>query len=121
MYVMFSFPLQVKDLFPYSIALPFDQLENQELMLFPKGSLFPNTRLIKHNEGTSFNFQVLYTNLKDLPSGVSPLVGHFKVRMSLVCSHICYNTHLIHFGPLLPGVYCYYFRSVRMKPLLQKR
>ncbi|GKA71280.1 heat shock 70 kDa protein 16 [Tanacetum coccineum] len=70
-----------KDLFPYSIAIPLDKLKNQgrqEIMLFPKGSLFPNTYLITRNGTTPFSFQVSYTNMKDLPAGVSPLVGHFK-------------------------------------------
>nr|XP_043621930.1 heat shock 70 kDa protein 16-like [Erigeron canadensis] len=76
---------KVKDIFPYSIALPLDELEDkshQELMIFPKGSPLPCHFLLKHHGKNSFYFQVLYSNKMDVPTGISPIVGRFSIGSS---------------------------------------
>ncbi|MFS7934040.1 putative Heat shock protein 70 family [Helianthus anomalus] len=70
---------KVQDSFPYSIVVP---LPNHELVLFPKGSPFPVERRLVHTGNTQIFLPVAYSNEKDFPAGISPIVGHFEIGRS---------------------------------------
>ncbi|KAJ0450251.1 putative Heat shock protein 70 family [Helianthus annuus] len=65
---------KIKDSFPYSIAITTPQ---GECMVFPKGSQFPNQKMVRSIGTTSFRIQVAYTKERDFPAGISHIVGHF--------------------------------------------
>ncbi|KAK9064181.1 hypothetical protein SSX86_015561 [Deinandra increscens subsp. villosa] len=79
---------KIEDSFPYSIVIPSPQ---GEYMLFPKGSPFPNEKMLTHQGNTRFYLQVTYTNKRDFPAGISNIVGRFGVRFSYLCACSCYN------------------------------
>ncbi|KAF5804125.1 putative Heat shock protein 70 family [Helianthus annuus] len=70
---------KVQDSFPYSIVVP---LPNHEFVLFPKGSPFPNGHMLVHTGNTQFSIQVTYSNETVFPTGISSLVGRFKIGRS---------------------------------------
>lgn len=83
-YVMVSYCLQVQDIFPYSIALYlYEGDQTYERKVFPKGSLFPNDKIVTHRVNNAFYLHVSYTNKTDFPAGISPKIGHFKERISM--------------------------------------
>ncbi|KAI3710474.1 hypothetical protein L2E82_40257 [Cichorium intybus] len=73
---------KVKDIFPYSVGLYFDDGENRKhskLTPFPKGSPFPSNKTVPYHGNIVFCCEVFYTDNMDFPSGISPTVGHFKI------------------------------------------
>ncbi|XP_023742916.1 heat shock 70 kDa protein 16 [Lactuca sativa] len=77
---------KVKDIFPYSVGLRFDDGENKrhpELKPFPKGSPFPTNKTVPYHGNITFCCEVFYTNKMDFPSGISPLVGRFRISPHL--------------------------------------
>ncbi|KAL9998923.1 putative Heat shock protein 70 family [Helianthus debilis subsp. tardiflorus] len=70
---------KIDDSFPYSIVIP---TPKKEVMVFPKGSPFPNEQMMKRNGYTSFDIQLAYIKERDFPAGISHMVGRFEIGSS---------------------------------------
>ncbi|KAK1422604.1 hypothetical protein QVD17_17889 [Tagetes erecta] len=70
---------KIKDAFPYSIVIPTPQ---GEVMVFPKGSPFPEEKMMRHTGNTLFDLLVAYINETNSPAGISHIVGHFVIGPS---------------------------------------
>lgn len=74
--------MQVQDSSPFSIGFSSDAgpislgLNN---VLFPKGQHIPSTKVLSFQRNSLFHLEAVYTNLDELPPGMSSKIGCFTV------------------------------------------
>lgn len=85
---------QVQDAFPFSISLAWkgsapelDEGEHAEAqtskVIFPRGNSVPSIKIVTFYRSSTFNIDVLYTEMHDLPPGTSQKISTFTV--CIVC------------------------------------
>ncbi|KAH6773814.1 heat shock protein 70 family protein [Perilla frutescens var. frutescens] len=73
---------EVEDHFPFSIAFSSDEGPVRSLadgVLFPKGNMFPSTKILTLYRNDIFHMEAYYANQNELPSGVSTRISSFKI------------------------------------------
>ncbi|XP_057962009.1 heat shock 70 kDa protein 16 [Malania oleifera] len=73
---------EVQDSLPFSIGFtsdghPICTLSNA--VLFPKGQPFPSVKMLTLHRNSIFHMEAIYTDQKELPSGVSPKISSFTI------------------------------------------
>lgn len=74
-------PFKFEDYNPFSVSYFWDKQEEDEdhLEVFPKGGLFPATKIITLFRTGDFNVEAKYTNREELPVGTEPIVSQWKL------------------------------------------
>lgn len=81
---------EVQDAFPFSISLAWkgsapelDEGEHAEAqtskVIFPRGNSVPSIKIVTFYRSTTFNIDVLYTDIHDLPPGTSQKINTFTI------------------------------------------
>ena len=75
-------PFKFEDYNQYTVSYFWDKEEEDEdhLEVFPKGGLFPSTKIITlFRKGPSFEIEARYTKPEELPKGTETLIGKWKI------------------------------------------
>ncbi|CUM64388.1 uncharacterized protein PRCAT00001990001 [Priceomyces carsonii] len=75
-------PFKFEDFNPYSVSYFWDKQEEDEdhLEVFPRGGLFPSTKIITLYRSGDFEVEARYTNRKELPVGTESVVGRWTFK-----------------------------------------
>lgn len=75
-------PFKFEDYNQYTVSYFWDKEEEDEdhLEVFPKGGLFPSTKIITlFRKGPSFEIEAKYTKPEELPKGTETFIGKWKI------------------------------------------
>lgn len=76
---------KIEDMLPFPVKFTWDSLnapsDNRDMQAFPAYSPIPSTKLLTfYRREPTFDLEASYSDVNMLPSGTSPLLGHFSVR-----------------------------------------
>lgn len=76
-------PFKFEDYNQYTVSYFWDKEDNEDedhLEVFPKGGLFPSTKMITlYRKGPSFEVEAKYTKPKELPKGTEHFIAKWKI------------------------------------------
>jgi heat shock protein 4 len=77
---------EFKDIAPYSIKIqwqpsPFDQEEDTELVVFPRGNELPSTKLLTFYRESTFEVEAVYAEPSKLPGTINPWIGKVTAKI----------------------------------------
>lgn len=75
-------PFKFEDFNPYSVSYFWDKQEEEDdhMEVFPRGHLFPSTKIITLLRKGDFEVEARYTNKDQCPPGVEPLIAKWLVK-----------------------------------------
>ncbi|SGZ58274.1 CIC11C00000004089 [Sungouiella intermedia] len=75
-------PFKFEDFNPYSVSYFWNKEEEDDdhLEVFPRGGLFPSTKVITLYRKGDFEIEARYTNKAELPVGVDPLIAKWTIK-----------------------------------------
>lgn len=75
-------PFKFEDFNPYSVSYFWDKEEEDEdhLEVFPRGGLFPATKIITLYRKGDFEVEAKYTNRSELPAGTEPVLVKWAIK-----------------------------------------
>lgn len=75
-------PFKFEDFNPYSVSYFWDKEDEDEdhLEVFPRGGLFPSTKIITLFRKGDFEIVAKYTNKAELPAGTDPIVVKWSIK-----------------------------------------
>lgn len=75
-------PFKFEDFNPYSVSYFWDKQEEEDdhMEVFPRGGLFPSTKIITLLRKGDFEVEARYTNKDQCPPGVEPLIAKWLVK-----------------------------------------
>lgn len=75
-------PFKFEDFNPYSVSYfwPKEEEDDDHLEVFPRGGLFPSTKVITLYRKGDFEIEARYTNRAELPVGVEPLIAKWAIK-----------------------------------------
>lgn len=75
-------PFKFEDFNPYSVSYFWDKEEEDDdhMEVFPRGGLFPSTKIITLFRKGDFEVEARYTNKEQCPPGVEPLIAKWLVK-----------------------------------------
>lgn len=75
-------PFKFEDFNPYSVSYFWSKEEEDDdhLEVFPRGGLFPSTKVITLYRKGDFDIEARYTNKAELPVGVEPLIAKWTIK-----------------------------------------
>lgn len=75
-------PFKFEDFNPYSVSYFWDKEEEDDdhMEVFPRGGLFPSTKIITLFRKGDFEVEARYTNKEQCPAGVEPLIAKWFVK-----------------------------------------
>ncbi|KAK6457642.1 heat shock protein of HSP70 family [Scheffersomyces xylosifermentans] len=75
-------PFKFEDFNPYSVSYFWDKEEEDDdhLEVFPRGGVFPSTKIITLFRKGDFEVEARYTNPSELPSGTKPVVAKWELK-----------------------------------------
>lgn len=75
-------PFKFEDFNPYSVSYFWDKEDEDEdnLEVFPRGGLFPSTKIITLYRKGDFGVEARYTNKNELPAGTKPLIAKWQLK-----------------------------------------
>ncbi|RKP31204.1 heat shock protein 70 [Metschnikowia bicuspidata] len=75
-------PFKFEDFNPYSVSYFWDKQEEDDdhMEVFPRGGLFPSTKIITLFRKGDFEVEARYTNKEQCPPGVEPLIAKWLVK-----------------------------------------
>lgn len=75
-------PFKFEDFNPYSVSYFWDKEEEDEdhMEVFPRGGLFPSTKIITLYRKGDFEVEARYTNKAELSAGVEPVIARWTIK-----------------------------------------
>lgn len=75
-------PFKFEDFNPYSVSYFWDKEEEDEdhMEVFPRGGLFPSTKIITLYRKGDFEVEARYTNKAELAAGVEPVIARWTIK-----------------------------------------